>query len=296
LKIRWRVGNIVKRSAGNSHDVRLADFKRVRGLDREWKARTFSLRRTMTSSESYIFLAVLAGLALIALIYLLSQMSLLEDITTRGAEIQTRLRQLLERHQYPGDTKNQVLGAYVDIALEHHKAIWLLSASELNGSAFALVRSMFDAYVRALWINKVATAEKIQQAVSDELWFPKMSEMLDDIKHAYFGTIAVKDAEAAKRAELADSFFESLGETWTTLSSYTHPGGLQIVRRFTGDKVKPKYSEGEIAEALNATTVALLMLVQMFFVSIGYRDEALETRTLFMQYSAEFNERLSKGQ
>lgn len=294
--IRWRVANLVKRSAGNSDDVPLADFKRVRGLDREWKARTFSLRRSMTSSESYIFLAVFAGLALIALIYLLSPMSLLEDITTRGAEIRTRLRQLLERHQYPGDTKNQVLGAYVDIALEHHKAIWLLSASELNGSAFALKRSMFDAYERALWINKVATAEEIQQAVSDELWFPKMSKMLDDIKRAYFGTIAVKDAEAAKRAELEDSFFESLGATWTTLSSYTHPGGLQIVQRFTGDKVKPKYSEGEIAEALNATTVALLMLVQMFFVSMGYRDEALETRTLFMQYSAEFNERLSKGQ
>ena len=249
----------------------------------------------MTSSESYIFLAVLAGLALIALIYLLSPMSLLENLTTRGAEIRTRLRQLLERHQYPGDTKNQVLGAYVDIALEHHKAIWLLSASELNGSAFALVRSIFDAYVRALWINKVATAEEIQQAVSDELWFPKMSKMLDDIKRVYFGTIAVKDAEAAKRAELADSFFESLGATWTTLSSYTHPGGLQIVRRFTGDRVKPKYSEGEIAEALNATTVALLMLVQMFFVSMGYRDEALETRTLFMQYSAEFNERLQRA-
>jgi Family of unknown function (DUF6988) len=294
--IRWRVANLVKRSAGNSDDVPLADFKRVRGLDREWKARTFSRRRSMTSSESYIFLAVFAGLALIALIYLLSPMSLLEDITTRGAEIRTRLRQLLERHQYPGDTKNQVLGAYVDIALEHHKAIWLLSASELNGSAFALKRSMFDAYERALWINKVATAEEIQQAVSDELWFPKMSKMLDDIKRAYFGTIAVKDAEAAKRAELEDSFFESLGATWTTLSSYTHPGGLQIVQRFTGDKVKPKYSEGEIAEALNATTVALLMLVQMFFVSMGYRDEALETRTLFMQYSAEFNERLSKGQ
>ena len=33
--IRWRVGNIVKRSADNSDDVRLADLKRMCGLDRE---------------------------------------------------------------------------------------------------------------------------------------------------------------------------------------------------------------------------------------------------------------------
>ena len=252
----------------------------------------------MTRSESYIFLAVLAGLALIALIYLLSPspMSLLEDITTRGAEIRTLLRQLLERYKYPGDTKNQVLAAYVDIALEHHKAIWLLSASELNGSAFALVRPMFDAYVRALWINKVATAKEIEQASSDEWWFPKMSKMLDEIKRAYFPTPAVKDAETTKRAELADSFLESVGDKWGMLSSYTHPGGLQIVRRFTGDKVRPKYSEGERAEALNAATWVLLNLVQLFFASMSRRDEALEIRTSFIQYSAEFEERLKKGQ
>ena len=249
----------------------------------------------MTSSESYIFLAVVVVLALVALIYLLSPMSLLEDITTRGAEIRARLRDLLERHSYPGDTKNQLLAAYVDIALEHHKAIWLLSASELNGSALALVRPMFDAYLRALWINKVASAEEVEQASRDKLWFPKMSKMRDDIQQAYFPIPAVKDPEAAEREKLAETFFQSLGETWTTLNSYTHPGGLQIVRRFTGDRVKPKYSEDEIAEALNAATVALLMVVQMFFVSVGRRDEALETRTLFIHYSAEFNERLSKG-
>ena len=51
--------------------------------------------QTVISSESYIILAVIAMLGLVALIYLLSPMSLLEDITTRGAEIRTRLREFL---------------------------------------------------------------------------------------------------------------------------------------------------------------------------------------------------------
>jgi hypothetical protein len=69
------VSDLVKRFPRNSDDVQLDDFKRVRALDREWKARTFSPWRSMTSNESYIFLAVFAALALVALIYLLSPMS-----------------------------------------------------------------------------------------------------------------------------------------------------------------------------------------------------------------------------
>jgi len=126
----------------------------------------------MTSSESYIFLAVFAVLALVALIYLLSPMSLLEDITTRGAEIRTRLRELLPDKYPAADTKTILLRAYVDIALEHHAAIWLLTDRKLNGSAFALVRPVYDTTLRALWINKVATEQQMEKALEDELGFP----------------------------------------------------------------------------------------------------------------------------
>jgi hypothetical protein len=60
-------------------------------------------------------------------------MSLLDEISTRGAEIRERLRQLFHRHEHPGETKTFLLMAYVDIALEHHEAIWLLTESRLNG-------------------------------------------------------------------------------------------------------------------------------------------------------------------
>jgi hypothetical protein len=259
--------------------------------------------QTITSSESYIILSVVTLLALVALIYLLSpKMSLLDDTTVRGAEIRMRLRELVGgRRQYPGNIKNKVLAAYVDIALEHHKAIWLLTAAELNGSALALVRPIYETYLRALWISMVASADEIEKASRDELDWLRI-KVLDDIKRAYSANLAkvdavgitptsvVKDEEATKRAELGDSFFQSISETVKILHCYTHPGGL--LRRFTGDEVKPNYSEDEIAEALFAATWVLLYLVNFFFASIGRRDEALETRTLFAQFLAEFDERL----
>jgi hypothetical protein len=244
----------------------------------------------MTSSESYIILTVVAVLRLVTLIYLLSPpMSLLDDITARGAEIRTRLHDLLLRHKYAGNTKNMVLAAYVNIALEHHKAIWLLSESGLNGSALAMVRLVWDPYLRALWINKVATEQQIEQASRDEFKFPPMRQMREDIKQAY------GDHSDPEQMEKLDDFLQSVKEVWQAMSSYTHSGGLQIGRQFTVDEVKPKYSEGAIAEALNLVTLALLLLLQMFFVSMERYEEVKEVLTL-VEYNADVAERLRTGQ
>ncbi|HET6888959.1 MAG TPA: hypothetical protein VFH87_13670 [Candidatus Udaeobacter sp.] len=239
--------------------------------------------------DQFIIWAVVAVLALVALIYLLSPMSLLEDITTRGARIRTRLRELLPRHKYAGTTKNMVLAAYVDIALDHHKAIWHLHKSGLNGSALAMVRLVWDPYLRALWINKVGTEQQIEQASRDELRFPTMPKMREDIKHAY------GDKSDPEQMEKLDEFFQRVKEAWEGMCSYTRSGGLQIGRRFTFDEVKPKYSEGVIAEALNAATLALLLLLQMFFVSMACYEEVKEVLTLVEQ-NMEFAKRLRTGQ
>jgi len=223
--------------------------------------------------------------------------SLLDDITIRGEQVRARMYELLQRHEYGTDIKTVVLLAYVAITLEDHKAIWLLSKFGLNGSAFALLRVMFDAYWRALWINKVATLEQIEQASRDELWFPKMSKMRDEIKQTYFATPDEKEltaeelAQAKELSELGDKFFALLTKVWPILNSYTHSGGLQISRRFTGDEVKPNYTEGEIAQGLSSATTALLLL-HMFFVSVGGYEEVEEIHALLRQYHGDFGERL----
>ncbi len=98
--------------------------------------KTFSLRRSMISSESYIFLAALTALALLALLYLLSPMSLVEDVSTRGAEIRTRLRKFPARPTYATDTRTVlVIGAadHVRRMRQHTRAraerLWRVLAS-----------------------------------------------------------------------------------------------------------------------------------------------------------------------
>jgi hypothetical protein len=216
-------------------------------------------------------------------------MGLLDDISIRGAEIRAQLRESLHRYEYGCNTKTLVLVSYVDLALEHHEAIWLLRKSELTGSAFALVRPVLDILFRALWINAVATEQQVEQASRDELYFPPMHKMRDDIKERY------SDKSCPKQAELFAILLRRLKDAWKTMSSYTHPGGHQITRRFTFDEVKPNYGEEEIASALNLATFALLLLMRMFWMSLSAQREADEIVELLAKYSAEFNEGLNKG-
>ena len=179
------------------------------------------------------------------------------------------------------------LAGYVDIALEHHEAIWLLKERKLTGSAFALARPVFDCWLRALWINAIATEQQIEQASRDALKFPPMRQMRAEIKPVYSTSHTIEDV---------DRLFQFLESLWKILSNYTHSGGRQLARRFTGDQVKPSYTDREIAQALNLPTMALMLLMRAFFMSMGDQRDADETHTLLMQYFAEFNERLQGDQ
>jgi hypothetical protein len=212
--------------------------------------------------------------------------NLLDDISKRGAEIRARLRELLLRHEYPGDVKTRVLSAYVDVALEYHVAIWLLEKSELTGSAFAMVRTIFDSLFRALWINKVATEGQIEQASRDELKFPQMDKLREDIKENY------REPSEPNQPELLDRLLDRLKEVWRVQCSYTHSGGRQLERRFTFDEMKPRYSKGEITEALNLANIALMLLLGIFFESMRCNEEADKTGTMLMQYFTDFAGRL----
>jgi hypothetical protein len=117
-----------------------------------------------------------------------------------------------------------------------------------------------------------------------------MGKIRDDIKQGYFGD------RPPEEAELSDSLLRLLKEAWQAMSSYTHAGGLQLARRFTGDELKPSYREGEIAEALNLVTIALLLLMHTFFVGMCCPTDAEETETLLQQYHDDFAKRLRGGQ
>jgi hypothetical protein len=51
-----------------------------------------------------------------------------------------------------------------------------------------MVRLVYDAMFRALWINKVATEQQIERAIDDKLSFD-INKILDQIKKAISATV-----------------------------------------------------------------------------------------------------------
>jgi uncharacterized protein DUF6988 len=236
----------------------------------------------------FILFILVAGAAVIIVLWRMKKadIKLMEDVTERGAEIRARLRELLARHEYTTDARTVLVIGAVDQALEHHEAICLLRERELTGAALAIIRLLYDAMFRALWIRAVATEEQVEQASREELNWLRI-RIRDDIKRAYFGT-----PEDPKKAAKLDNLFDSLEQLWKVLCSYTHSGALQLSRRFTFDQVKPDYSPREIAEALNSATIGLLFCLHLLFRSMGAHNEAEETVTMLGRYNEEFSERL----
>ena len=110
--------------------------------------------------------------------------------------------------------------------------------------------------------------------------------MYDAIKPVYSQSDTREDIE---------KLFQYIDSLWKRLSSYTHSGGYQIDRRFTGDELKPSYTETELVQGFNLPTMALMLLMRAFFMSMGDQGRADQVEALSIDYFTEFNERLSKG-
>ncbi|MBU2591062.1 MAG: hypothetical protein KKC21_03470 [Nitrospinae bacterium] len=143
-----------------------------------------------------------------------------------------------------------------DVALEHQKAIVLLIAKELVGSAFSLARILTEAYHKGVWIRKCASENEIEIFKKDKL-------KID------FGDL-IKDIEQQDGYQ-AGILSKVKAVNWKAMNSYTHSGFLQVVRRSKEKTIEPDYSEDEILEVLdNANAIGMLSAMQIASMADNY--------------------------
>jgi len=61
--------------------------------------------------------------------------------------------------------RTRAAAALFGIAQDHHHAIVFLLKHTFDSSSFALLRSVFEAYLRGLWIKRCATAAQVQSFI-----------------------------------------------------------------------------------------------------------------------------------
>jgi hypothetical protein len=143
----------------------------------------------------------------------------------------------------------------LDITLEHFDAIVLLIDHGLTGSAFSLIRPMFESYVRGIWLLNCANDTQLGQ-FADETFNPKPEQMIAEIEQL----------EAFSSGALSRNW----KDVKRTLHGLSH-GGCQH-RRMGPKGVGANYAEAEIFNALGyAGWIAIMSVIAL--AKAGKNDE-----------------------
>lgn len=151
--------------------------------------------------------------------------------------------------QIPSALRSRLAGGCLDVALEHQKAIVLLVAHSLNGSAFALSRLLLEAYVRGVWLHQCASDADLKRFESGA-FDRTFGSLVTDIERLEAFSIGV--LSAVKRS------------SWSTMCGFTHTGFDQVVRRNKETTIEPNYEEVDLLEVLDfADGIGLMSAVEI---------------------------------
>jgi hypothetical protein len=172
----------------------------------------------------------------------------LQDCIKQSEELAQWLDRRIDGVEVPSDLRTRLAGGCLDMAFEHHKAVILLIAHRLNGSALSILRLLFEAYVRGVWLHQCASEIDLKRFL-EERSDRTFASLLDDIEALEGFSDGV--LSAVKR------------QAWKAMCSFAHTGFQQVVRRNRDSTIEPDYDEAELLETLNfADAVALLAAIE----------------------------------
>ena len=163
-----------------------------------------------------------------------------------GAELH-RLTNDIEMWQ---TEKNRAAAACFGIAQDHHAAIVFLMKNKFYSSSFSLLRSLFESYLRGLWLKHCATDTQVSA-------FFRGGEPPKTMIAEIGSTEAFTSGVLSRIKK----------ENWSAMSAFTHTGGLHLQRWQSQDSVEPTFAPKELEECLNCAelfgAMAGLELVQL---------------------------------
>lgn len=195
----------------------------------------------------------------------------LDDRLFEAEKINERIGTVLG-NRYTDERRLTLPLAYLNLSLDHHRAIILLMRSGLFGSAMALVRPTFEAMIRSHWVARCATETQVEDiAEKDDFRFPKVDVM----------AAAIDDEFSDPNDEELTFFQQARKDAWKATNSYTHSGLRQLARQFSGDRVDARYPEEDLVAGVNAATASVLLQGYLIAGITGQVEAVSQLQSLF---------------
>lgn len=137
----------------------------------------------------------------------------LETSLNAAEALVKRLALKIEGAEFRRSDRNRLAAACFHQALEHHEAIVLLASRRLFGSVMALVRPMYEIYIRAVWLHVCASDADLEKFQKGKLR-REFGDLVGEIESHEGYNVGV--LSRVKRT------------SWRAMNDYTHGGPLQI--------------------------------------------------------------------
>ena len=173
-------------------------------------------------------------------------------------------------------TRNRIAFQAVLLSLEHASASVILIRSELISSAFALLRTQYESFVRGIWLLYAAS----------DIWVDKLSEplTLENAKRAKEGVglaDMLKELETSLHApkQIVEQLKTYKDASWKALNSYAHGGLHPLSRTITG------YSEQLIVDVIHTSNAVTALSAQLASILSGDADKMGPVRTIHVDFA-----------
>jgi hypothetical protein len=166
--------------------------------------------------------------------------------------------------QVPSRRRNQMMGGLLFQVQENATAVRVLLTGEhrLYGAAAALVRPLFEMYVRALWVRSIASDEEFELVSTDDNRWPlgmeKMAKAVDD-QLGLNGWLSGIERRY-----------------WDAFCSYAHGGLRLIARRNSPEAIEDVATEEEAIEILRFAVLMSLLAGSVWCELAGDVEGATE--------------------
>lgn len=160
-------------------------------------------------------------------------MTTISDSLNSSYEIAKCFDESLNGIIFERNDKNTISSSFYSLSLEHHRGVIVLAEQQLYGSASALLRSLFEAYVKGMWFYHCATEIDFENLGKDK-FKKQFHSMINDLE------------EKGKAKGISKQKIEN----WSGLNSLTHSGLLQINKRSDEHSITSNYDSGFILDTL----------------------------------------------
>lgn len=146
----------------------------------------------------------------------------------------------LHEKEHSATARNRAAIPCLLIAQQHHHSILLLIGEKLYASAYALLRSSLESYVRGMWLALCASDEEVK-----EFWAgtvpPNLKHLIRRLEH-------LPSFTGGALSKITNEFFSELCD-------FTHTGGLHVHRWNASMHIEPTYEPEEIAYVLTSAEI-----------------------------------------